>query len=83
MHSHKWRDIGLHLGFHQGELENIQALPSLISSAPQSWLNAMLENWLQWTPGDPRGSSRPPYIEDLKGALLRSGLKKTAYDIAI
>ena len=47
-----WREIGTHLGFHPGELSNIEARPNLMQSAPVSWLSAMLSQWLQWAPGD-------------------------------
>ena len=38
----KWRDIGTHLRFHPGVLDNIQARPFLMQTAPESWLGAML-----------------------------------------
>ena len=65
-HAAKWRDIGTHLGFHPGELENIHARPLLLTTAPESWLGAMLTEWLQRAPDDPRGNSS---IESLTLAL--------------
>ena len=70
-YSSKWRDIGLHLGFRPGELDNIQAQPFLQFSAPQSWLGAMLTEWLQRAPDDTRGSSS---IESLTHALHKNGI---------
>ena len=65
-HAAKWRDIGTHLDFHPGELDNIQARPLLLITAPESWLGAMLTEWLQRAPDDPRGNSS---IESLTLAL--------------
>jgi hypothetical protein len=67
----KWRDIGTLLGFHPGELDNIQARPLLLQSAPESWLGAMLREWLQRAPHDIRGSSS---IVSLMHALSKCGI---------
>ena len=58
-HSAKWREIGSFLGFCSFELNEIQARPPLWSGGPRSFLNAMLADWLQWAPGDSRGSTMP------------------------
>ena len=78
IHASKWREIGTYLGFRLGELSNIEARPTLVSSAPTSWLSAMLEEWIQWAPGDNRGSTGFAKIEDLKRALRHAGLAATA-----
>ena len=70
-HAAKWRDIGTHLRFHPGELDNIQARPLLLATAPESWLGAMLTEWLQRAPDDTRGSSS---IELLTHALSQCGI---------
>ena len=67
----KWRDIGTHLGFYSWELDNIQARPFLMQTAPESWLGAMLTEWLQRAPNDTRGSSS---IESLTLALSKCGI---------
>ena len=77
-HANKWRDIGLHLGFQQNELDNIQDQPVLFMHAPQSWQRAMLSEWLQWAPNDSRGSSSFATLQTLKDALNKSGLGATA-----
>ena len=82
-HSARWRDIGVHLGFLASELDNIQARPFLISSAPQSWPSTMLSEWLRWAPGDSRGSTNFASLEDLKHALSESGLAGVAHDLSI
>ena len=83
IHSAKWREIGLHLGFLPSELDEIQARPFLMSGAPKSWLSAMLADWLQWAPGDSRGSKKFAMLEDLKVALQESGLANLAHDLGI
>jgi hypothetical protein len=71
-HATKWREIGTHLGFHPGKLDNIQARPFLMPTAPESWLGAMLTEWLQRAPNDTRGSSS---IESLTHALSKCGIE--------
>ena len=69
------------LGFRPDELFQIQSRPSLYSDAPTSWLSAMLSEWLQWTPGDRRGSITFATLEALKTALRGAGLEVTAHDL--
>ena len=77
-HAHQWRDIATHLGFQQTELDIIQARPLLLQGAPQSWLRAILSEWLEWAPNDSRGSSSFATLQALKDALSISGLGATA-----
>ena len=81
-HASKWKEIGTHLGFQQGELLNIAGKPSLFNDAPQSWLQAMLSEWLQWAPGDSRGSQSYSTLQMLKSALNKSGLGATASNLS-
>ena len=80
-HASGWRDIGMYLGFRRGELDNIEGKPSLHSRGPKAWLREMLNDWLEWAPGDSRGSDAFASIESLKCALDKSGLAQTALDI--
>ena len=80
-HACSWRDIGMHLGFRKGELDNIAANQLLLSESPKSWLKEMLSKWLQWAPGDSRGSNAFASMESLKCALDKSGLARTAHEI--
>ena len=80
-HAAKWMEIGTHLGFSQPQLAKIQARPVLNIGAPDSWLRAMLEDWLQWTPGDDRGSTECATLEKLKSAVSKAGLGKTATEL--
>ena len=78
MHAAKWRDIGIYLEFLPSELDNIEAQPNRMQGAPLSYLGAMLQMWIQWAPGDNRGSTSYAYLEDLKSALDEAGLGVTA-----
>ena len=78
IHAAKWREIGTHLGFLQGEMDNIQSSPMNLAGAPLSYLNAMLALWLEWAPGDARGSTQYATLEALKRAISEAGLGSTA-----
>ena len=69
----KWREIGTHLEFQQGELSNIQAKPLLLSGAPQSWLSDLLSQWMERAPRDSHGSTKYATLEDLKSAVSKAG----------
>lgn len=71
----KWRSIGIHLGFREGELDNIQGAPLLLQEAPVSWLCKMLSQWLEWGPGDSRGSTNYATLNALKAALSNAEIK--------
>ena len=81
-HSAKWREIGVHLGFHPGELDDIQARPLLLSNAPKSWLEAMLAEWIQWAPGDGRGSKGYATLHSIWNALVMSGEREAAQSLS-
>ena len=78
VHACRWRDIGMRLGFQSGGLDNIQARPFLLNCAPESWLGAMLTEWLQRAPNDTRGSSS---IESLTHALNECGIGTIKFDV--
>ena len=78
-HAAKWKDIGTYIGFSQGELRNIQANPMLLmEEPPRSYLNYMVSEWLQWAPGDARGSAHFATLQALKSAMDKAGLAKAA-----
>ena len=79
-HASRWRDLGARLGF-TGELDNIQANPVLINNAPKSYLSTLLTQWLEWAPGDGRGSQGFATLEGLKDALRQANLGATAHDL--
>ena len=80
-YSFKWERIGEGLGFVPHELSTIKATPSLFSGAPDSFLSAMLADWLLWAPGDARGSKNFATIESLRKAVDRAGLGLTAQEL--
>ena len=82
-HAFKWREIGMHLGFLPGELSTIEGRPSLIQGAPVSYLGALLEESIQWAPGDSRGSTSFTTLDSLKAALNEAGLGAAAHDLKI
>ena len=77
-HATKWRDIGRALGFTEGEMSNIECRPFLMRLAPNSWLGEMLTQWLEWAPGDGRGSTGFATKEALRMALLKANLGQLA-----
>ena len=83
IHAAKWREIGFCLGFFSGELDRIQASPTLLMDAPFSYLRSVLSQWMQWIPGDDRGSANFATLEDLQRALSDAGLVVAAYDLHI
>ena len=82
-HAARWRDIGTFLGFLQGELDTIQA--NAISSPNVSTVtvcvSTMLAQWLQWAPGDKRGSPDFATVTGLSEALSAAGFGATAHDL--
>ena len=79
----KWRKIGTHLNFQQKELDIIQANPLLLNDAPTSWLSVMLSNWVEWAPGDSRGSTSYANLEDLKSAVSKAGFGVVAEELSL
>lgn len=77
-HVAEWEDIGKQLGFKEGELKGIKAKPMLMMEAPKSWLKEMLSQWLQWGPGDGRGSPGFATKEMLCTALKNANLSDVA-----
>ena len=82
-HASNWREIGIYLGFHPGELDGIQSGPLLLAQAPKSWLQAMLADWLQWCPGDARGSTQYATLSALRKAVDKAGFGRTASELRL
>ena len=67
------------LGFLKNELDNIESNPVLLTqSPPKSWLSEMISQWIQWNPGDARGSKDSASLKSLKEALLAINLARLA-----
>ena len=73
-HPFKWERIAQDLGFKPNEISTIKATPTLLAGAPMSYLDAMLEEWQQWAPGDARGSTCYATLETLRKAVSKAGL---------
>ena len=69
------------LGFKDYEIKNIEAEPMLISQGAKGYLREMLGQWLQWGPGDGRGSKDFANSEDLWKALHLVGLPDLAIKV--
>lgn len=82
-HASKWREIGTFLGFRPGELNLIESKPLLLTGAPGSWLRELLAEWLQWAPGDVRGSAEYARLSSLKRAVDKAGLGRTASELTV
>ena len=82
-HASKWREIGTYLGFRQGELNLIESKPLLLQGAPGSWLRELLAKWVQWAPGDARGSTEYASLSALKRAVDGAGLGRTASELTL
>ena len=80
-YAHKWSDIALYLGFLPGEVNNIEASLRLMHGAPKTYLRALFIEWLQWAPGDSRGSGDFATLQSLKTALNKVGLGAAAHDL--
>ena len=82
----QWRRIGVNLKFTEYELNeigshNLLAFGSWIPEiSPKDSLREMLAEWLQWAPGDARGSTNFATLEALKDALRKAGLGTFAQD---
>ena len=79
----KWREIGTHLGFQQEELNIIEARPLLLNTAPKSWLSTLLSEWMEWAPGDSRGSTKYANLGDLKSAVSKAGFGVVASGLSL
>ena len=80
----KWREIGgaVAMGFSEGELNNIQANQMLLTqSPPKSFLKEMVSQWLQWAPGDGRGSTGCATKKSLVAALYKINLGQLVKNI--
>ena len=60
-------------------MDIIQSNPMLLTqSPPKSYLRELLSQWLQWAPGDGRGSTGFATRESLRTALLKANLGQLA-----
>ena len=48
---------------------------------PKYYLIELLSQWLEWAPGDGRGSQGYATLEGLKNALRQANIEDLAYDL--
>ena len=53
----------------------------LLVSGPFSYLHKMLSTWMQWAPGDARGSTEYANIRSLRRAVDFAGLGRLAKEL--
>ena len=82
-YAYLWRTIGQGLGFLAAELNCIEADPKNLINAPASYLYAMLDSWLQWAPGDDRGSRDYATVRSLSTAVDKAGLGALAQELRL
>ena len=80
-YAHKWERIAQCLSFTANEISIIRAKLALFADAPTSFLDAMLEEWQQWAPGDARGSTRYATLDALRAAMDIAGLRLTEQEL--
>ena len=75
-HSASWMQIGAGLGFTHSELSIVRNTHP--GSDPKDCLRQMLSQWLEWAPGDSRGSTMSANLERLQIVLVSVNLTETA-----
>ena len=79
--SAKWKNIGTHLGFSSGELDNIGATQNL--EGPVGYLRMMLAEWMEWAQEDDQGSKQIATLGALKDAVRKAGNGRTANSLSL
>ena len=72
----RWEDIAKGLGFLPGEIANIKADGSRLMSAPGSYMDAVLDTWMNWGPRDERGTTDVATLEQLQRVLNSLNLSR-------
>ena len=71
----------MHLGFSPGELDNIGVNQTY--EGVEGSLRTMLAEWIEWIPGDLRGSKKVATLGALKDAICRAGYGRTANSLSL
>ena len=71
----------MHLGFSPGELDNIGA--NQTCEGVEGSLRIMLAEWMEWIPGDHRGSNQVASLVTLKDAIREAGYGRTANSLSL
>ena len=73
-YSDKWNPIGLCLGFTSPELRTIECMSILLTSAPVSYLQELLSQWLKWpTANHPSQPTLEALCVTLRNSLVGLG----------
>lgn len=73
-HSHMWDMVGISLGFAPSELQYIRSMPLLLASAPLSFFNELLRQWVNWpTLNHPTIPTLGAFITSLRSSIVGLG----------
>ena len=78
-----WEKIAESLGFKEFEIAGIKADLTKVMGGPEACLREVITKWLQWAPGDARGSSDYATLEALKSAVSKAGFGKAAAKLTL
>ena len=79
----KWEMIAIGLRFTGDEIRSIKHDLMNITGGPRACLGAILTDWMQWFPGDTRGSKDRATLEALKTAVSKAGFGVKAKDLTL
>ena len=79
----KWEKIAMGLRFTSDEIRIIKSNPANFTGGPTACLGAVLTDWMQWAPGDARGSKDRATLEALKTAVSRAGFGVIADELTL
>ena len=79
----KWELIATGLRFKSSEIRSIKCDPLNITGGPIVCLGAVLAEWMQWSPGDARGSRDRATLEALKKAVSYAGYGVVAEELTL
>ena len=85
----QWKMVGLQLGFSEKELSDVpgKADDSIWKFSDEEFnydgkiFKQMLKEWVEWYPGDSRGSTKFATYSDLQNALIKTGFGNVARDL--
>ena len=85
----QWKMVGLQLGFSEKELSDVpdKADDSIWNFSSEEFnydgefFRLMLNEWVEWYPGDSRGSTKFATYSDLQNALIKAGFGNVARDL--
>ncbi len=79
----KWEDIAIGLRFKADEIRNIKHDPMNVNGGHKACLGTILYDWMQWIPGDARGSKERATLEALKTSVSKAGCGVVADELTL